>query len=163
MFSSAVRRAADTVGEATPVDPAELVPLAELVVEGFGWGNPYLTTPRDVVDALAHQLGDDVVIDDLGRRCVTRETARRLFTEREAQERRVRQVQADNEARAAEQAAANVPRGIPASQIPDGVAPAAAMLQAARDAQPRRQSVLEAALANDGSYTYHPISGEDET
>ena len=155
--------ATDLPVPAERVDPVELIPLAELVVESFGWGNPYLTTPREVVDAPAAQLGGDVVIDDLGRRCVTRETARRLFAEQEAQERRQRQVQERND-RAAEQAASHVPRGgIPADQIPEGVRPVEATLQAAKDNQPRRQSVLEAALANDGSYTYHPISGEDET
>ncbi|CAN5150025.1 hypothetical protein BH09ACT8_BH09ACT8_59100 [soil metagenome] len=50
-----------------------LVALAELVVEGLG---------QDI-GQLAQRLGDAVVLDDIGRRCVTRETARQLFTERE--------------------------------------------------------------------------------
>ena len=36
------------------------------------------------VDQLTHQLGDDMQIDDIGRRCCTRERARELFTERTA-------------------------------------------------------------------------------
>jgi hypothetical protein len=37
------------------------------------------------------------------------------------------------------------------------------MLQAAADDRPRRQSVLEAALANDeGGYTFHSIREEEE-
>jgi hypothetical protein len=34
------------------------------------------------------------------------------------------------------------------------------MLQAARDAQPRRQSVLEHALANEGEFEYVPVERE---
>jgi hypothetical protein len=49
------------------------VPLAELVIEGFGGGS---------LDQLAKILNDMVVLDDLGRRCCTRETARALFTAR---------------------------------------------------------------------------------
>jgi hypothetical protein len=37
------------------------------------------------------------------------------------------------------------------------------MLQAAKDAAPRRRSSLEEALANDGSLMYHPIRSENET
>ncbi len=59
-------------------DTTDLITLAELTVEGFGdgmFGGPN-------IDTLAEQLGDDVVLDDIGRRCCTRDTARRLFTER---------------------------------------------------------------------------------
>jgi hypothetical protein len=44
--------------------------------------------------------------------------------------------------------------------IPAGVTPAAAMLQAAKDAGPRRQSVLEHALANDANFEFHSLKGE---
>jgi hypothetical protein len=58
----------------------------------------------------------------------------------------------------AAQAAANpVWGGISADRIPEGVAPALAMLTAAKDARPRRESVLEHALANDGMIEFHPI------
>jgi hypothetical protein len=44
--------------------------------------------------------------------------------------------------------------------IPDGVAPAAAMLQAAKDAGPRRRSVLDHALADrDGEIEFHSLEG----
>ena len=153
-----VRSLAETVGEVAPVDPTDLVPLAELAVEGFGWG-PYVATPRDAIDVLAGRFAGEVVLDDLGRRCVSRETARRLFTEREEGERRQREALARRDAELAEQAARNpVWTGIPAGWIPDGVSPAAAMMQADKDAQPRRQSVLEHALADrDGAIEYHPI------
>ena len=109
MFSSTVRMAAETVGEATPVDPAELVPLAELAGEGFGWGGQFVKTPRDAVDALSPQLDGEVVLDDLGRRCVSREAARRLFSERAEVERRQREAQQRHEEELAEQAANNRP------------------------------------------------------
>lgn len=48
---------------------ASLVPLAELVIEGIA------ATVQDLLD----QCGDLVVIDDVGRRCVTRDTARTLL------------------------------------------------------------------------------------
>jgi hypothetical protein len=63
------------------------------------------------------------------------------------------------DAEQAEQAARNRPwAGIPAGSFPDDVSPAAAMMQADRDAQPRRQSPLEHALGNSGQIEYHPIN-----
>ena len=86
------------------------------------------------------------------------ETARRLFAERDQADRRRREAQERMDADIAAQAAANpVWTGLPAGWIPDGVAPAAAMLQAAKDADPRRQSVLEHAPANDDAFEFHPI------
>jgi hypothetical protein len=63
-----------------------LVTLAELVAEGFGAS----VHSGPTIHHLAAQLGDDVVLDDLGRQCVSRDTARRLFTERAAQQERQR-------------------------------------------------------------------------
>lgn len=60
-----------------PWAPESLIALSELVAEGFGAGS---------IDALADRLGDDVVLlDDIGRRCTTRATARQLFAERAAE------------------------------------------------------------------------------
>ena len=110
---------------------------------------------------LAHQLGGLVVLDDIGRRCVTRQVARGWFAERDQAERQQREVSERNAAKAAEVADENRPRGgVPPDQVPDGVLPASAMLQAAKDAEPRRRSVLEEALDNDGSLTYHPVRDE---
>ena len=104
------------------------------------------------------ELAGAVVVDDLGRQCVTHDSARALFAERAEAERRQREAQQRREAGLAEQAANNRPRGgVPADRIPDGVLPAAAMLQAARDAEPRRRSGLEEALDNETDLTYHPL------
>jgi hypothetical protein len=157
MFSST--RSREAVEEAAPAEPAVLVRLAELAGEGFGWDGPLVATPRDAIDALARQLGNEVVFDDLGRRCVSRGSARRLFAERAAGEARQREARERLDAQYAERAAANpVWGGIPSDRIPEGVAPALAMLTAAGDARPRRQSVLEHALADrDGAIEYFPI------
>jgi hypothetical protein len=70
-------------------------------------------------------------------------------------------MQQRRDAELAERAAKHpVQKGIPADRIPDGVTPAAAMLQAAKDAQPRRKSVLEHALANGDTFEYHPVPRE---
>jgi hypothetical protein len=114
MFTkNTVVEAAETVGEAAPVDPAELVPLAELAAEGFGWGSQYVTTPRDAIEGLARQLEAEVVLDDIGRRCVSRDTARRLFAERATAEERQREARQRREAELAERAPRR-PAGRPA-------------------------------------------------
>ena len=84
------------------VDPAELVTLASLSGEGFGYGSPFVNSPKDAVDALARQLDGVVVLDDLGRRCIDRDTARRLFAERAAAEERQREARQRREAELAE-------------------------------------------------------------
>jgi hypothetical protein len=157
MFNT-VRSPAETVVEVAPTDPTDPVTLDELASEGFGWDSPLVTTPRDAIAVLAARVADEIMSDDLGRRCVTRETARRLFAERADAERRHREALARLDAELVEQAAANpIGAGVPAGAIPDGITPAAAMLQTAKDAQPRRQAVLEHALANDGTIEFHPI------
>jgi hypothetical protein len=150
-------RSHETVEESVPVDPVDMVPLSALVVEGFGWGG-LVASPLDAIAVLAGQLEGEVVLDDLGRRCVSREVARGLFAARAEAEVKAREVRERLEAEYLERAAANpVWTGIPADRVPDGVWAAAAMLQAAKDEQPRRRSVLEHALTNDGSIEYHPV------
>jgi hypothetical protein len=55
--------------------------------------------------------------------------------------------------------------GVPAALIPEGVRPAAAMLQAAHDGLPRRLTPLQEALSNSGELTYHRLgpSSPDES
>jgi hypothetical protein len=136
-----------------------LVTLAELAGEGFGYdGGASVRTPRDAVDALAARLAGEVTLDDLGRRAVSRETARRLFADRAAAQVRWREAQERQEAAYAEQAAANRPwAGLPIGSDHDGVSAASLMLAAAKDARPRRQSVLQHALSNEGAIEYRPV------
>ena len=152
------------VPAADPAAPAGLVPLAELAAEGWGWDVPRIATPRAAVDALAHQLGAEVLTDDLGRRAVSRDVARRLFAERRAAEAKQYEAQQRRDAEAVELAANNPVRGgIPADRVPDGVSPAAAMLQAAQDDEPRRTSVLEEALSNRDDIVFRSFDRGDES
>lgn len=73
-----------------------LVPLAELVIEGLGPDIGYLS----------ERLGDAVVVDDIGRQCVSRIEARNLFVARaerirEEKERLRREVEEHKAAREA--------------------------------------------------------------
>jgi hypothetical protein len=63
-----------------------------------------------------------------------------------------------------QQRRAQIWRGIPADLIPVGVSASSAMLQAAKDAQPRRQSMLEESLAGE-TLTFHsyPTAPDDES
>ena len=93
-----------------------------------------------------------------------RETGPLLAEQRESEARKARKARKREEAerQAAERDRewrAQLHRGIPAGLIPEGVAPAAAMLQAAHDARPRRRSMLEDAL--DGSGTVFDSYGPD--
>lgn len=64
------------------------VPLAELVLEGLA---------QDIY-SLAKRLGDRVVLDDIGRRCCTRDTARELFDEKAEADQRRAEMKARNQA-----------------------------------------------------------------
>lgn len=70
---------------------ASLITLAEMVIEGIA---------QDI-GTLAKKLGDRVVLDDIGRRCCTRDTARELFEEKAAADKRRAEMDARNRARAA--------------------------------------------------------------
>jgi hypothetical protein len=105
-------------------------------------------------------------LDDIGRWCVSRAVARELLTEqreqREASDRK--RAEAERQAIEADQRfRAQLYGGIPASVIGDGVAPAAAMLQAARDGdRPHRRSLLDDALSHESTLVIHPIEEEDD-
>jgi hypothetical protein len=137
----------------------DLVPLSALASEGFGWDAPFVTTPADAIAVVATRYAGDVVLDDLGRRCVSRDVARRLFAERAAAEAKQRQQRERLDVEMAEREAANRPwAGVPAGLIPAGMTPVGALLLAGglEDAPQRRRSVVEDALDNDG-ITYHSI------
>jgi hypothetical protein len=100
-----------------------------------------------------------ITIDDIGRASVSRSDARQLLTEQREAEVRRREKVAELERQAVEAdrlRRSQIWRGVPADAVPIGVAPAAAMLQAAVDSRPRRRSMLEESLAGD-SLTFHPI------
>jgi hypothetical protein len=104
----------------------------------------------------------EVVADDIGRQSVARSDARMLLTEqreREAEQARRRKL-AEAQAVADDQIRrARIWGGAPAVE---GVSAAALMLQVDKDAQPKRRSVLQEALAGSETLTYHPLPKSDE-
>jgi hypothetical protein len=115
----------------------------------------------------AHLINRGVVVelDDIGRPAVSRGDARLLIIERrEAEERKARQRKlAEAQAVADDQLRrSQIWGGVPAEALPVGVSASRVMLQAARDAQPKRQSVLQHALANSGEMVFHPIRDEGD-
>jgi hypothetical protein len=53
MFNSTVKKVRRDCRRGRPGRPAELVTLAELAAEGFGYGSPYVKSPRDAIGVLA--------------------------------------------------------------------------------------------------------------
>jgi hypothetical protein len=156
----------EAVAETAPIDPAELVTLAELAAEGFGYGSVYVKTPRDAIEELAGQLGGEVVLDDVGRRCVSRDAARRLIAEREARERRGREAQERHQAELAELAAENRPRvGIPIPEGLEDVDAVTVLMQHEIEAETERKGARQRSMLDEmftGVTVYHPIRDREE-
>jgi hypothetical protein len=139
------------------VEPADLIPLSHFALDHpqppEGWSN------------FLGRRGITLRPDDIGRDSIRRSDAQKLLHEQRANELRVTKLRQLAEAEAVEAdqlRRAQIWRGIPADHLPPGVAPAAVMLQADRDAQPKRTTPLEEALSNSGTLTYHalPRGGE---
>jgi hypothetical protein len=100
-----------------------------------------------------------IIPDDLRRDCVSRGDALRLLDEKREQElRRAALARLQEQEAVAEDARrrAQIWGGVPASALPEGAAPAAVMLEAARQLGPRRKSGAAAFLDGD-SMVLHPI------
>jgi hypothetical protein len=151
MFNKASVATAEPAPEV--IVPADVIPLSHLELD--------LPAPVEGWAVFLAARGIEVTLDDIGRMAVARVDARQLLTERrerEAEQARRRKLQeaqavADDQIRRSQ-----IWGGIPADHLPPGVAPAAVMLQNDRDAQPKRQSVLEHALGNSGELTFHSLS-----
>jgi hypothetical protein len=136
--------------------PEPAVPLSVLTLD--------LPEPPAGWAAELDRRGVAVVLDDLGRAAVDRETARVLFAEhreneamraRKLAEVEQRMVAADEARRAA------LPKGVPAGMVPEGMTAGLLMMAADPMQGARRQSVLEHSLANpDGGLIFHPIRDE---
>jgi hypothetical protein len=136
----------------------ELVVLSHLQLD--------LPAPADGWTVFLAGRGIEVLTDDIGRLSVSRSDAKRLFDERRELEARRAEFIARADAAAIEFDRARrreLFSGIPADRIPVGARPAEAMLAAARDAQPRRQSVLQHALSNEDALEFHPYAEMDES
>jgi hypothetical protein len=125
----------------------ELIPLSILELD----------LPAPSVGGWHHYLaecGIAIVVDDIGRDAIGRADAARLLGEKRAAEQRAREIASANEAQAieADQAfRAQLWGGVRADRMPSDARPADVMLAAARDAEPRRRSVLEDSLAGGGT------------
>jgi hypothetical protein len=124
-------------------------------------------SPRAAIQVLVAQLADAVVVDDLGRQCVTRDTARGLFAEQAEAERRWREEQEHHHAELAELAEQNRPAvGIP---IPEGLEDVDAGDRAEAPRAPGRGRAEGCAPASTldemftGVMEYHPISDREES
>jgi hypothetical protein len=127
----------------------ELIPLSilelDLPAPGNGWA------------AGLAEHGIAIVLDDLGRASIPRAAARHLFEARRAAEAKARKISQRREEQAVEadrRWRASLPRGQRWWELPDGVHPATAMLQQAKDAEPKRRSLLEDAFAGTPSAMY---------
>ena len=105
--------------------------------------------------------GITVVVDDIGRKSITRSDARRLFDERREAEARQQEDVKRRDGEIGAQRVAGLRRGVPWYEVPDGVLPVVAMTAADRDAQPKRLSPLQEQLAGE-TMTYHRLPSTDE-
>jgi hypothetical protein len=123
------------------VTTSKLIPLSHLALdlpepEVGGW------------HAYLNAKGVDVVVDDIGRLAVARSDARMLITEHREAEAHAREVTERREAQLIQQdqlRRANMPAGIPAGMVPDGMTGAEAMVLAGEKRRPRsvREQLLE--------------------
>ena len=136
-------------GDPIPLSVLEL----DLPAPATGWG------------AHLASRGIEITADDIGRLSITRAAARELITEHLEDQVRRREAAAAAERQAIEadqRMRAQLWGGLPASAVPDGVLPVQMMAQALRDERPRRESLLDHALANPGGIVYHPIREEHD-
>jgi hypothetical protein len=163
MFRS-VKPDTDTEDAGHPSEPvADLTELIPLVVLELS-----LAAPVEWAAFLAKR-GMSIIIDDIGRPSVSRSDARLLLTEqREAKVRR-REKAAELERQAVEQdqlRQASLPTGIPAGIVPDGLAPAEAMMLAGESPHHGQRvcakQLLEPELGSGESMVFHSFGPDEE-
>jgi len=143
----------DVEQAATRAAMPEPVPLSvlslDMDVPDGGWAS-YL-----------HERNIPVGEDDLGRPAIARVDARQLLVEQRKSEAERAQHLAAAEKAAVEADRvkfAQIWKGAAATELPDGVSAGDAMLAAARDARPKRQSPLQEALSNSPEMAYHAFT-----
>ena len=100
-----------------------------------------------------------IIPDDLGRDSVSRGDARRLLDEKRSADLRqaaLRRLAEQEAVEADERRRAQIWQGVPAAALPPDASPASVMLQAAKEARPKRTSVLEESLSG-GGMVFHPL------
>jgi hypothetical protein len=113
------------------------------------------------------ERGIAVAFDDIGRPAISRADAKQLLAAQRQDQIRKQDLAARLEAEAVEKDRAwraSLPRGAAWYDIPAGVHPATAMLQRAKDAQPRRTpSQVEWMFGEADTMVYHELPAEDES
>lgn len=139
------------MNDTDPWNPSNLIPLAELAAEGFN------------SEHLIHRLGDDVILDDIGRRCITRAAARTLFAERsEAQALHQARETARREDRAAHDTVPAMRARLRAIQARDTLGdPLADVKQSDFEESWERAAQTRDEIAN-GGMVYHSISEREQ-
>jgi hypothetical protein len=152
------RTTAPVAEPASDHDTAEdLVPLSVLQLD--------LDPPAGGWDAYLTGRGVDVVVDDIGRKAISRADARQLFDEQREAEAHAREVVERQEREAVERDRAfraALPTGLHWTDIPAGVTAPELWAQTEKDSQPRRRSMLEEALAGE-AMTFHRIGPDGES
>jgi hypothetical protein len=141
------------------VDPSDHIPLSVLALDlpeppAGGWA-AYLTG-----------RGITVLTDDIGRPAITRADARQLLDEHRENEARKREMAARQEREAVERDRAfraALPTGLHWTDIPAGVSAQQLWAAAEKDARPRRRSVLEDALSNEGTILHSLAPTPDQS
>ena len=140
------------------VEQAGLIPLSHFELDhprpGEGWSS------------FLGRRGMTLRPDDIGRDSIRRSDAQILLHEQRANELRAakrRQVAEAEAVEADQRRRASIWKGLDATRLPPGSRASEALLAAARDAQPRRQSVLQHALSNEGALEFHPYAEMDES
>jgi hypothetical protein len=133
---------------------ADLIPLSILALD--------LEAPAGDWAAYLAGQGVSIAFDDVGRRAISREAAKKLLDAQRQNEIRRQDQAARLEAEAVEkdrQRRAQLPKGLAWHEVPVGLSPAMAMVAGDpdRDSRPKRTSVLEESLSR-GTLTLHPIS-----
>jgi hypothetical protein len=142
-----------------PAEPP--VPLSHLELD--------LPAPVEGWPAFLAARNIEITLDDIGRMTISRVAARQLFDEQREAEVRWREKAAELERQAVEQdrlRRASLPTGIPADLVPDGLAPAEAMMLAGESSAPRAKSVreqlLERELGSGESMVFHSFGPDGE-
>jgi hypothetical protein len=139
---------------------APLVRIVEVLAEVAGDGDPGAFHAE--AERLAETMRAAVTRDWRGHPCLSWVDAERLYLRMlrdRAQlnaEIEERLVEADEARRAA------IPRGIPVTEVPEGMTAAMLLMAADPMSGPRRESMVVHALSNPaGALVYHPIGGEE--
>jgi hypothetical protein len=120
-------------------------------------------------DAYLNSRGIEVIVDDVGRKAVSRADARQLLDEKRAAEAHAREVMERREQLLVQQdqlRRASLPTGIPAGMVPDGLRSAEAMMLAGESSAPRaknvREQLLERELGSGESMVFNSFGPDEE-